>query len=364
MFTAVCAANPVVAWIAIEATTLSTAFLICFYKKPASIEAAWKYLIINSVGLLLGFLGTMLFVALAMKGVIGHDWQSWQSLIAGASGMDSGLAKVAFIFVLLGYGTKMGLAPMHTWLPDAHSKAPVPVSSLLSGVLLSVAFFLILRFKFVVDLSAGPDFSQSLFIAFGLLSIVVSALIILSQKNYKRLLAYSSIEHMGLVILGFGFGGLGAFASLLHVFYHGLAKSILFMSAGNIFLKYGSTKISNVRGVIKSLPITGPLFVIGFLAIVGLPPFGIFFTEYYIFSAGIAAHPWLTALAIMALIFVFAGFLKQISSMILSPKPEEISVGESGAWTYVPVIVLVVIFIGVSLFLPEQIRTVINLAIK
>jgi hydrogenase-4 component F len=364
MFTAVSVDNPVIAWIAIEATTLSTAFLICFYKKSSAIEAAWKYLIINSVGLLLGFLGTMLFVALAMKGVPESGFQGWQSLLTGATKMDPNLAKIAFIFVLLGYGTKMGLVPMHTWLPDAHSKAPVPVSSLLSGVLLSVAFFLILKFKLVVDLAAGQSFSQHLFIIFGTLSIVISALIILSQKNYKRLLAYSSIEHMGLAALGFGFGGIGAFAALLHILYHGLAKSILFLSAGNIFLKYGSTKIINVRGVIKSLPITGSLFLIGFLAIVGLPPFGIFFTEFYIFSAGIIFYPWIAALVILALIFVFAGFLKLISSMILGEKPEEVVVGEANAWTYVPIIVLAVIFIGASLFLPEQIKTVINLAIK
>jgi len=234
----------------------------------------------------------------------------------------------------------------------------------LSGVLLSVAFFLILRFKSVVDLAAGTDFSQHLFITFGVLSIVVSALIILRQKNYKRLLAYSSIEHMGIAALGFGFGGIGAFAALLHIFYHGLAKSILFLSAGNIFLKYGSTKVKNVNGVLQSLPITGVLFILGFLAIVGLPPFGIFFTEFYVFSAGIKIHPLIAGLAVVALIFVFVGFLKLISKMILSKKPEEIAVGEANAWTYVPIVILVIVFVSVSLFLPEQLKTVINLAIK
>jgi hydrogenase-4 component F len=231
-------------------------------------------------------------------------------------------------------------------------------------VLLSVAFFLILRFKSAVDVTAGIGFSQHLFICFGILSIVVSALIILRQKNYKRLLAYSSIEHMGIAALGFGFGGIGAFAALLHIFYHGLAKSILFLSAGNIFLKYGSTKIKNVNGVLQGLPITGVLFILGFLAIVGLPPFGLFFTEFYIFSAGIKTQPILAGLAIIALIFIFAGFLKLISHMILTKKPEEVTVGEANAWTYVPIIILVMIFAGVSLFLPEQLKTVINLAIK
>ncbi|MFA7662771.1 MAG: proton-conducting transporter membrane subunit [Patescibacteria group bacterium] len=363
MFVAISANNPVLAWIAIEATTLSTAFLICFYKKPTAIEAAWKYLIVNSVGLLLGFLGTMLFVALALKGVGTNAWLSWQMILDNAKNMDPNIAKLAFIFVLLGYGTKMGLVPMHTWLPDAHSKAPVPVSSLLSGVLLSVAFFLILKFKAVVDIAVGQNFSQSLLIFFGILSIIVSALIILRQKNYKRLLAYSSIEHMGIAALGFGFGGFGQFAALLHIFYHGLAKTILFLSAGNIFLKYGSTKIKNVSGALQALPVTGRLFIVGFLAIVGLPPFGIFFTEFYVFSAGIKAHPVLVCIAIFALILVFAGFLKQISAMILGKKSADIPVGEANAWTYVPIIILVIIFVGLSLFLPDQLKTLINLAV-
>jgi hydrogenase-4 component F len=364
MFLAVASDNPIMAWISIEATTLSTAFLICFYKKPTAIEAAWKYLVINSVGLLLAFLGTMLFVALTLKGVSAGQWLDWHVILANAKNINPNLAKVAFIFVLLGYGTKMGLVPMHTWLPDAHSKAPVPVSSLLSGVLLSVAFFLILRFKSVVDITAGKDFAQNLFIVFGILSIIVSSLIILRQKNYKRLLAYSSIEHMGITALGFGFGGIGAFAGLLHIFYHGLAKSILFLSAGNIFLKYGSTKTRNVRGALQALPVTGGLFLVGFLAIVGLPPFGIFFTEFNIFSAGIKTHPYLVALAALALIFVFAGFLKQVSAMILGKKPDDVPVGEANAWTYIPIIVLAAVFITVSWFIPEQLKTVINLAIS
>lgn len=364
MFIAVSVNNPVVAWIAIEATTLSTAFLICFYEKPSSVEAAWKYLIVNSIGLLLAFLGTMLFMALAIKSGSGTSWLDWKSLLTNTSQIDPKIAKIAFVFILIGYGTKMGLFPMHTWLPDAHSKAPVPISSLLSGVLLSVAFFLILRFKAVIDTIVEPSFSQNLFILFGILSIIISALIILMQKNYKRLLAYSSIEHMGLVMLGFGFGGIGQFAALLHILYHSLAKSILFLSSGNIFLKFGSTKIKNVSGALTLLPITAPLFMIGFLGIVGLPPFGLFFTEFYIFSAGMAAHPIIVSSAIILLIFVFAGFLKQISTMILSKKPENGVIGEYNVWTTIPIITLAVIFILISLFLPEQLKTLINLAIS
>ena len=281
MFFAIITPNPIMMWIAIEATTLSTAFLISFYNKPSAMEAAWKYLILNSVGLLLGFFGTLLFLYPSLQagqeGLI-----TWHSIRANVAGFDPFVVKIAFIFILIGYGTKMGLVPMHTWLPDAHSKAPVPISGLLSGVLLNIAFLAILRFKSVVDLAVGRDFSQELLIFFGIVSILVSAFIIFIQKNYKRLLAYSSIEHMGVMALGFGFGGLGASAALLHMIYHSLAKSLLFLSSGHIFLKYSSTKILLVKGVMSVLPLTGVSFIIGFLAITGIPPFGIFITEFSI----------------------------------------------------------------------------------
>ena len=206
MFFAVTSSNPIFTWISIEATTLSTAFLISFYMKPNAIEAAWKYLIVNSIGLLLGFFGTLLFFT-SMIGTTVTGFTSWNTLLINAGHFDPTIARIAFVFVVVGYGTKMGLAPMHTWLPDAHSKAPVPISALLSGVLLNVAFVAILRFKVIADASIGPDFSRKLLIGFGLLSILVASLIVLTQKNYKRLLAYSSIENMGVAALGFGFGG-------------------------------------------------------------------------------------------------------------------------------------------------------------
>lgn len=201
MFLAITASSPIFAWISIEATTLSTAFLISFYNKPTAIEAAWKYLIINSIGLLLGFFGTLLyFTTIGSSGE--NVFVDWQSIMANASHLDPMIAKIAFIFVLVGYGTKVGLAPMHTWLPDAHSKAPAPISALLSGVLLNVALVVVLRFRIVTDSIVGPSFSQNLLIMTGLLSIFIAALIILTQKNYKRLLAYSSIENNGCS--GFG----------------------------------------------------------------------------------------------------------------------------------------------------------------
>jgi len=357
MYFAIITSSPILAWVAIEATTLSTAFLVSFYNKSSGIEAAWKYLIINSVGLLLAFFGTLLFLYPMLStnhlGIV-----SWQSLI-GAVGLDPFIAKAAFIFVMVGYGTKTGLAPMHTWLPDAHSKAPVPVSALLSGVLLNVAFLTILRFKLVTDAAVGPEFSRGVLIFFGLASILVAAFIIFIQKNYKRLLAYSSIEHMGVIALGFGFGGLGAFAALLHMVYHALAKSLLFLSAGNIFIKYSSTKIKNITGVAAVLPVTAALFVIGFLAITGVPPFGIFNTEFLILSAGIKDHLAITIVALAGLALIFAGFLRHVVAMVMGPNDKGLSRGESGVGTVAPIIVLAALLIVGSFYIPGILRSII-----
>ena len=361
MFFAIITTSPILMWIAIEATTLSTAFLISFYNKPSAIEAAWKYLIVNSVGLLLGFFGTLLFLYPTVHTGF-HGLISWQTLLANTSSFDPFIAKVAFVFVLIGFGTKVGLVPMHTWLPDAHSKAPAPISSLLSGVLLNVAFLAVLRFKEVADLTIGKEFSGNLLIFFGLISIIVSAFIIFIQKNYKRLLAYSSIEHMGIITLGFGIGGAGAFAALLHMIYHSLAKSAMFLSAGNIFLKYGSTKIKNIKGMLAVLPITVILFIIGFLTITGVPPFGIFITEFLILSAGIHIHPIAVIIALSALVLVFVGFLQHISSMVFGEGDTLIAKGENSLWTTVPIIILIVFLILFSIFIPTDLQLLLHFA--
>ena len=316
MILACAAANPIIMWLAIESTTLASAFLVSFYHKPSATEAAWKYLLINSLGLLLGFFGTLLY--LGTTALSGEAFVTWHALLSSAAMLSPDIARIAFVFVLVGYGTKTGLAPMHTWLPDAHSKAPVPISALLSGVLLNVAFIAVLRYKAVTDLVVGRDFSQHLLIALGLLSIVIAAGIILIQKNYKRMLAYSSIENMGIMALGFGFGGVASLAALLHMIYHALTKSLLFLSAGNIFLAYSTTKIARVRGVLATLPVTGILFFAGILAISGLPPFGIFFTKLAILFAGSSAHPFAVAVALCAFAVIFIGFLRHTTDLLFS----------------------------------------------
>ncbi|OGY88068.1 MAG: hypothetical protein A2458_04505 [Candidatus Kerfeldbacteria bacterium RIFOXYC2_FULL_38_9] len=361
MFLAVITTSPIIAWVAIEATTLSTAFLISFYNKPSATEAAWKYLIISSVGLLLAFFGTLLFLASTMA-VGGHTLVSWQLILTNAASLNPFVAQIAFLFICIGYGTKVGLAPMHTWLPDAHSKAPAPISSLLSGVLLNVAFLIVLRFKLITDVAVGQGFAQGILIFFGVASIVVAALIIYTQKNYKRLLAYSSIEHMGIIALGFGFGGAGAFAGLLHMIYHSLTKPLLFLSAGNIFLKYGSTKIKNIKGIISLMPITGVIFVIGFLAITGVPPFGMFVTEFSILASGIHTHLTVTIVVILALALVFVGFLRHVIAMMFGANENGLTKTAEPTGLIAPIMVLAVLLIGLSFFLPESLSFLISSA--
>ncbi len=338
MLVAVLADYPILLWIAIEATTLSTVFLISFYNKQSATEAAWKYLLLNSLGLLLGLLGTMLFLSLPYNGVSIPNWSGLE--LAAKNGLSPLAAKIAFVFVLVGFGTKVGLAPMHTWLPDGHSKAPSPISALLSGVLLNVAFFAILRFREVMEAANGVEFVNQTLLFFGFLSLGLSALIILVQKNYKRLLAYSSVDHMGIAALGFGFGGAAVLPALLHLFYHSILKSLLFFSAGNIFLKYGSTKIENIRGVLQALPSTGVVFFATSLALLGMPPFGMFFTKFGILSSGFVEHPYLVSFALFFLAVLFFGFIRSVTGMLFGPVPEGVTIGESNRLTVWPVILL------------------------
>ncbi|MFA7314837.1 MAG: proton-conducting transporter membrane subunit [Candidatus Magasanikbacteria bacterium] len=358
MFLATTASNPIFTWISIEGTTLSTAFLISFYNKPSAIEGAWKYLIINSIGLLLGFFGTLLFftsIDLSSVGLV-----DWHSLSLNAIHLDPLLAKIAFVFVLIGYGTKVGLVPMHTWKPDAYSKAPAPIGALLSSALLPISFVIILRYKAITDIAVGPLFSQKLLITFGFLSIAVAALIMFNAKNYKRLLAYSSIENAGVMALGFGFGGIGIFAAVLHLIYHSCVKVVLFLSSGNLLLKYGSAKIFNIKGALKVIPATSIIFIIGFLIVTGIPPFGMFMTKLYILSAGMKDYPLVSVFALFFLVLVFVSFLKHVSAMFFGEKPENIEKGEKNIWLLIPQISLIVIIIILSFYLPPFLHTLIN----
>lgn len=361
MYIAILSTNPILMWIAIEATTLATTFLISFYNKASAVEAAWKYLVINSLGLLLGFFGTLLtFSSLPREGI--SQFIDWNILLTHTSITNPFIIKIAFIFVLIGYGTKVGLAPMHTWLPDAHSKAPSPISALLSGALLNVAFLAIIRFKIITDTFVDMRFTENLLISLGFFSIVIAGFIIFVQKKYKRLLAYSSIEHMGVIALGFGFGGVGSFAALLHMIYHSFAKSLLFCTSGNIFLKYGFSKISNIRGMASVMPISAFLFFLGFLALTGVPPFGIFITEVTILASGMAHHSIISLCTLLFLVLIFVGFLRHVVLMIFSEQPDQCEKEEANMFSIAPLVVLLFFFIFLSVYLPNSLQSLIHSA--
>jgi hydrogenase-4 component F len=321
-------------WVAIEGTTLASVFLVNAERSRESLEAAYKYLLICSVGIALAFVGTVLVYA-GDVGEIGHVEHAlrWTTLIELAPGLPAPLVQMAFVFLLVGYGTKAGLAPMHTWLPDAHSEAPAPVSALMSGVLLSVGLYAVLRFKTVVDLAAGPEFASRLLQAVGLVSVGVAALFLWGSANFKRMLAYSSIEHVGLIGLGLGFGGTwGVAGALLHVANHALAKSTLFVLAGRIRAAYGSAEIASVRGLRAAMPLTSRGFVAAMLALMGLPPFGLFVSEVMIVRAGIEGGHVLVAVAAVALlVLAFGGLLRALHRMLDGEAPA--AVRETSTWT-------------------------------
>ena len=319
MLIAVVVDNVGLMWVALEATTLATVLLIGLHHTKEAIEASWKYLLIGSVGIALAFIGTVLvYCDVSILEPAREGALDGSRLLEQAASFHPAFLRLAFVFLFLGYGTKAGLAPMHTWLPDAHSEAPAPVSALMSGVLLSVSLYALLRFKPVVDLAAGADFSARFMIGFGLLSLGIAAGMLVIQRNYKRMLAYSSVEHMGVVCLGLGFGGsLGTVAALLHILFHALGKSALFLLAGNIQQTCDSTQINQATGLLRRLPVSGRLFGVGTLALLGAPPFGIFFTELAILRAGFqAGYLALTLAAAALLAVIFAAMLAHLQRLL------------------------------------------------
>jgi hydrogenase-4 component F len=342
-------------WIAIEMTTLVSAPLMILYSKKSSVEAAWKYLIICTVGITFALFGTILTYYAAVQ-VLGEHQEAinWAHLFAVADRFDPMLMKIAFIFILIGYGTKVGLAPMHTWLPDAHSEAPSPVSALLSGVLLNCAMYAIIRFRAITAPSTGAEFTNNLLIIFGLLSLGIAVPFILLQKDYKRLLAYSSVEHMGIIAVGIGFGGvLGTYGALLHMFNHAMTKSLMFFGAGNILLKYGTKRIDQVSGVVRSMPLTGTMLLLGGLAITGSPPFGIFISEFTVLAAGFSQGKiFSTVLVLLFIIMIFAGFFSHISRMVLGTPPPDVK-GEVSRWTLGAMGFLMVFVLLLGVYIPQ-----------
>ncbi|MDP3790881.1 MAG: proton-conducting transporter membrane subunit [Candidatus Omnitrophota bacterium] len=346
--------NMALVWIAIELTTLISAFLVGFHNVKESIEAAWKYIIICSVGITFALLGIILFYYTSSKdaGVMSLEWVS---MISGSGAFDPKIVKLALIFIFVGYGTKAGLAPMHNWLPDAHSQALSPISGLLSGALLKISLYAILRFVILANFSAGYTYSSKLFILFGLVSLVVAGAFILVQKDLKRLLAYSSVENIGLVSLGLGFGGFGGiFAGLLQVFNHAVTKALMFFCAGSAAHAYGSNNMNKMRGMIKFLPFTGIAMFLGLFALVGMPPFSIFISKLLILIAAFQGGYYFVA--VLMLIFIalaFAGLLYHLSGVILGNAPHMIPIRREPLSLKIALSFLGIFILGFGLKIPQ-----------
>ena len=367
MFTMVLALtvkNMGIMWIAIEATTLASAFLVGFYNDKKAIEAAWKYIIICSVGIAVALLG-IIFLHLSSVGIInGSSLLDWTALYQNAQGLKSPVLRLAFIFILIGFGTKAGLAPMHTWLPDAHSQAPSPISALLSGVLLNSALYTIIRTVSIVNKNLGNSlFTGRLLIGAGLLSILTAAIFIMTQKDYKRLLAYSSIEHMGIITFGIGiFTPLSVFAALFHMINHSFTKSMLFLSSGSILQKYGTRDIFKVRNLLKILPVSGTVFLLGLFAIAGTPPFSVFSSELNVLASVFEQKSFiLGGVVVLLLAFIFAGIAVTLFGMFFGKqgqadlKPGEVNI--SG--TAVTILLLAIISVT-GLYMPVEIKDLIT----
>lgn len=350
-------------WVAIEATTLTSAPLIYYHRHHRSLEAAWKYLLICSVGIALALLGNF-FLAVAFTPEGGTTPPlSLDGLLTSAVGPRAIWLKVGFVFIVVGYGTKMGLAPLHTWLPDAHSEAPSVVSALLSGTLLNVAFLGILRVWQVLVHAGQADFAQPVLIGFGLVSMAVAGVFILGQPDFKRMLAYSSVEHMGILALGLGLGGAGLFGGLLHAVNHSLTKGLLFLTAGNILAAYRTKASAQVRGLLRATPATAVLWVAGFLAITGTPPFGVFMSKFMVLAAAFdTGHAAAAVVALVVLAVIFVAMCVIVLRMAQGEPPESVAAAREPLWAVAPPALLALGALLLGVWLPAPLEAVLRAA--
>jgi hydrogenase-4 component F len=314
---ALVANNIGVMWVAIEMATLTTVLMVGIYRTHEAIEAAWKYFILGSVGIALALFGTILIYMAARPAVgEGSDGMIWTVLIAHASAFDPALLNVAFVFLLLGYGTKVGLAPLHAWLPDAHAEGPTPISAVLSGLLLNVALYAVLRFKLLLAANPGALAPGPLMATMGLVSLIFAGFMLYRRRDIKRMFGYSSIEHMGIIVFAFGMGGpLANFAGLLHMTMHSLTKSAIFFTVGHISQVKGTQKIADIRGLTESHPMLGWCLVLGVVAIAGMPPFGIFMSEFLVVSSTFARQPLLAVPLVIGMLVGFGALLLRLQGL-------------------------------------------------
>ncbi len=360
-------------WIAVEITTIISALLVAIEDTDGAAEAAWKYVLIASAGLGLGLLATV-FAYYAGSQVLGEHYNlDIQPLILAGAHLPHTPVRLAFLLALLGYGTKVGLFPVHTWLPDAHSEAPTPVSALLSGSLLAVSFYAILRFYQFTAAALGSGFPRDALLAFGVASLLLAALYLFGQRDVKRLLAYSSIEHMGILAIGVSFGAPVALAGvMLHVLAHAAAKGNAFMGAGVFTVKYGTKEISTMRGVLDLLPWSGPLFMLAIFALSAMPPSGIFRSEFQIVYGGLAAgHAAAAAVLVVLVTVAFFGLTTASTRILFTPAPRSLSAaaagpadrGEPSAWMVVPVVAGVAALFILGLHPPGELTDLISRAV-
>lgn len=312
-------------WVAMEGATLATVLLVSLYRTPAGIEAAWKYFILCGVGIALALFGTVLlyFAASKLLGSQGTNALLWTQLEQVRSQLDARVLSLAFVFLLVGYGTKVGLAPLHNWLPDAHAEGPAPVSAMLSGLLLNVALYAVVRCKVLVTGAAHSALADNLMMGFGMLSMLLAAFLLWRQKDIKRLFAYSSVEHMGIATFAFGMGGpVANFAALLHMTVHSLTKSSLFFTAGQAAQKTGTQVMEKIRGLLSLSPSTGWALMLGTLAILGVPPFGVFTSEFLILITAMRDHPWATPFLLLTLVVAFGAIFSRVQAMVFGETPQ------------------------------------------
>ena len=306
-------------WVAMEAATLSTVLLVTLYRTPASLEAGWKYFVLCGVGISQALFGTILlyFAAERVLGAEGVTALLWTHLDAVKGQLEPRVLGLAFVFLLVGYGTKVGLAPLHNWLPDAHAEGPTPISAVLSGLLLNVAIYAVVRCKVLVEGSLHSQLPARMLMGFGLLSVLLAAFFLWRQRDIKRLFAYSSIEHMGIITFAFGMGGpVATFAALLHMTVHSLTKSAIFFAAGHAAQKAGSQLMENIRGLITLSPTIGWGLMMGSLAILGMPPFGVFASEFLILTTAMREQPWAIPILLVGLGIAFAAIFRRVQPMV------------------------------------------------
>ena len=351
MVVALVANNVGLLWVGVEVATLATVMMVGIYRTPEAVEAAWKYFILGSVGIALAFFGTILVYVVAQDALgEGLSAMAWDRMVQNAGRFDPRLLSLAFVFLLVGYGTKVGLAPFHAWLPDAHAEGPTPISAVLSGLLLNVALYALLRFKMVLAANPSSLDGGRIMVALGLVSLVFAAFMLYRRRDIKRLFAYSSIEHMGIIVFAFGMGGpLANFAGLLHMVMHSLTKSAIFYAVGHISQIKGTQRIGRIRGLTVTHPVLGWGLVMGVVAIAGLPPLGIFMSEFLVVSSTFARQPLLAIVLVLGLLLAFGALMLRLTSVAFGNPRGSTKAAEA---SYVPMFAHLSLVLVAGIYLP------------